>query len=231
MLPAMSASAAPILIDDFGQPSPQQFYVVSAINADPLLHKTTHASILGGERDLLVDVDGTSNLTSATGTIGGGLFDFGSSDVVTAALQYDGIDADQVVPTRALVNAGGLSVDLTGGGTNDRFRLDFANIDAGTTQTLLGVDVFLTGPGGATATFAGATLESLTPTSYTIPFSSFGTAGPFSFASVSSITLTFNSSLAPDVDFALDSFSAVPEPTGLALLAVGAGTCLRRRRR
>ena len=40
LLSAASASAASIVIDDFNQPNPQQFYVIAAINADPLLHKT-----------------------------------------------------------------------------------------------------------------------------------------------------------------------------------------------
>ena len=65
LLLSSAVSAAPITIDDFNQPNPEQFYVIAAINADPLLHKTAHPSILGGERDLLVDVIGSAALTTA----------------------------------------------------------------------------------------------------------------------------------------------------------------------
>src|SRR5687768_14769107 len=184
--------AAPIVIDDFAQPNPQQFYVIAAINADPLLHKTAHASILGGERDLLVDVVGTSNLTSASGTIGGGLYDFGSQDTVQTQLQYDGVDADQLLPTRALVNAQGLSVDLTGGGTNGQLVLSFTNLDAGEESDTLPVSITLTGPAGATASFTGTIPEGIAPFDYVVPFASMSTAGGFPFGNVTSIGLTLN---------------------------------------
>src|SRR5687768_15161337 len=217
--------AAPIVIDDFGQPNPEQFYVIGAINADPLLHKTSHASILGGERDLLVDVVGTAELTSATGTIGGGVFDFGSQDAVLASLQWDGVDADQLLPTRALVNAQGLTVDLTGGGMNGQLVLSFTNLDAGEESDTLPVSITLTGPAGATASFSGTIPEGIAPFDYVIPFASMSTAGGFSFGNVTSIGLTLNGGTTrPDADFGLDSFTAapIPEPAALSLLGVAA---------
>jgi hypothetical protein len=216
------ASAAPIVIDDFGQPNPEQFYVIAAINADPLLHKTAHPSILGGERDLLVDVVGSSALTTAAGTVGGGELDFGTSGPVLGMLQYDGVDADQLLPTRALVNAQGLTVDLTGGGTNNALRLDFDSIDGGPPATPLSYTITLTSPLAGVATRTGTLAETASPQSYLIPFASFTPSVNFAFTNVSSITLTLNGGVTqPDSDFKLSLFAAVPEPHSVALLGIG----------
>jgi len=217
-----TASAAQITIDDFGQPNPEQFYVIAAINADPLLHKTAHPSILGGERDLLVDVIGSAALTAAAGTVGGGVLDFGTSGPVLAMLQYDGIDADQLLPTRALVNGQGLSVDLTGGGSNNAFRLDFDSIDGGPPSTPLSYTITLTSPLAGVATRSGTLAETGVPLSYLIPFASFTPSVNFTFTNVSSITMTLNGGITqPDTDFRLSLFAAVPEPHSVALLGIG----------
>ncbi|NQU22181.1 MAG: hypothetical protein HQ567_12930, partial [Candidatus Nealsonbacteria bacterium] len=63
-------SGSSLMIDPFDGPDPSDSYFISAVDADPLLIETTDASILGGERDLLVDVLGTSTPISASGTIG-----------------------------------------------------------------------------------------------------------------------------------------------------------------
>jgi len=222
LLLSSAVSAASITIDDFNQPNPEQFYVIAAINADPLLHKTAHASILGGERDLLVDVIGSAALTTAAGTVGGGVFDFGTSGPVLAMLQYDGVDADQLLPTRALVNNQGLSVDLTGGGSNNALRLDFDSIDGGPPSTPLSYTITLTSPVAGVATRTGTLAETAGPQTYLIPFASFTPSVNFTFANVSSITLTLNGGTTqPDSDFRLSLFAAVPEPHSVALLGIG----------
>jgi hypothetical protein len=222
LLSPANASAASIVIDDFNQPNPQQFYVIAAINADPLLHKTVHGSILGGERDLLVDVIGNAALTTAAGTIGGGDLDFGSSGPVVATMQYDGVDADQLLPTRALVNNQGLAVDLTGGGTNSAFRLDFDSIDGGPPLTPLSYTITLTSPIAGVATRTGTLAETASPLSYFVPFSAFTQSVNFTFANVTGITLTLNGGTTqPDADYKLSLFAAVPEPHSIALLGIG----------
>jgi hypothetical protein len=224
LLTTAVASAAPITIDDFGQPNPEQFYVIAAINADPLLHKTAHPSILGGERDLLVDVVGSAALTTAAGTVGGGVLDFGTSGPVLAMLQYDGVDADQLLPTRALVNAQAMSVDLTGGGSNNAFRLDFDSIDGGPPSTPVSYTLTVTSlsPLAGTAVRTGTLAETAVPQSYLIPFASLTPSLNFSFVNVSSITLTLNGGTTqPDTDLRLSLFAAVPEPHSVALLGMG----------
>ena len=219
---AASASAAQITIDDFGQPSPQTFYVIAAINADPLLHKTAHPSILGGERDMLVDVIGNASLTTAAGTIGDGTLDFGSSGPVVVGLQYDGLDADQLLPTRALVDGQGLSVDLTDAGANNAFRLDFDSVDGGPPSTPLSYSITLTSPLAGVAVLSGSLAETATAQTYLLPFAAFTPSVNFSFANVSSITLVLNGGATqPDADFKVSLFAAVPEPHSVMLLAMG----------
>jgi len=227
-----SATAAPVLIDDFSQPNPDSFFVISALNPDPYLHKTTAAGILGGQRDMLIDVQGAPGLTTAVGSIGAGRLDFGSSGPVTAYLQYDGVDVDVIGPPAALTDGGALGGNLTGGGTNNQFRLSFNNIDGGVIANPLKVSLNLNGPGG-TASFSGTIPESALPTTYSVPFSSFATAGSFSFASVSSLLVTLNAvPAASNVDFELTRIETVPEPGTLALCGLGmVGLLLWRRNR
>jgi hypothetical protein len=227
-----SASAATVLIDDFSQPNPAAFYVVSALNPDPFLHKTTGAGILGGQRDLLIDVQGTPGLTTAVGSIGGGNFDFGSAGPVTAFLQYDGTDLDVVGPPAALTDGGALGADLTGGGTNNQLRFSFTSVDGGIIVNPLSVAVNLSGPGG-TASFTGTIPESVSPQAYSIPFASFATTGSFSFGTVSSLLIALNPvPAASNVDFQLTRIETVPEPGTLVLCALGlVGLFAWRRRR
>ena len=68
-------------------------------------------------------------------------------------LQYDGIDtADS--RELGLVNAENMLIDLTGGGTNDRFEFDFAASWGGNCRGL-DIDIFATTLSGGTLAYSG----------------------------------------------------------------------------
>ena len=199
-----------LVVDDFGAPSPPQTYFITLFDADPTLLKAADPAILTGERDLLVDVVGVPNVVSAGGQVGasGGLtqYDFASAVPGTrATLQYDGIDADDPGTPALVRNTSNASVDLTDGGVNTGFRLDFPMIQVGAGMTDLQVDVELFGPGGTSATFSGTVPESNLPRSLFIPFTAFTTFGGFSFADANILEFTFNNSGVADTDFTLDN--------------------------
>ncbi|MEX2120447.1 MAG: DUF4214 domain-containing protein [Pirellulales bacterium] len=205
------SSGAPI--DDFESPSPGETFFINAFNLDPTLLKHVTSGALGGERDVFIDVLGTANPISASGQVGfdgtGGFFTFATAAPGTmAVLEYDGVDADSPGPPASLINAEGLSADVTAGGTATGVRLDFETLEAGLLQTELDVEIRATGPGGAAATFTGAIPESIGPSIFFVPFSSFTTSGGFSFENISSLEFIFNSSGVPDVDFQLDFVGA-----------------------
>jgi len=217
-------AGAALIIDDFNEAA-MQTQVITILNPDPTLSKALAAGILGGERDLLLDVMGASGLVAYSGSVGQGTFAFNSSQPGTAAtLQYDGIDVDVVGPPASLVNNEGLGgLDLTAGGSG--FYLDFQSIDGGQTQmTALQIEVH--GP-GKSATFAGAIPDAGVPFSYVAPFAAF--SDPSVFSNVTSITVRINPAGARDVDFELDQVG-VPEPGTLALVGLGLAALIRRKR-
>jgi hypothetical protein len=206
------AVAAPILIDDFAAPNPQDVFIISLFNSDPFTNAYLDPGILGGQRNLLVDVDGTPKALTAVGTIGEGALDVNTSTPgAYIELGYLG------------VGGGGLGgVDLVDG-TNTGIRLDFDFIDPAGAE--FGI---LLGNGLGTATFVDFLPTSVGPTSIFVPFSSFLIAGGFTFTSVDSLFVGFNVAPipAPGLDFTLTSIQAtVPEPSTLAL-ATFAGLAL-----
>jgi hypothetical protein len=220
-----SATAAPILIDDFQAPAGQTSYVIRLLNpANTLVIETPGAGILGGERDLLIHVVSPvpAEPISAAGTVGDGRFDFvsGATARVRAVLQYDGLDADG----GSLVNSAGLNLDLTAGG-NNALRLWFDSVDGGPSQAGLGLQIVVTGPGGP-ATFNGTIPASASPSVFTAGFAAFDTTAPFPAAT--SLTFTFNPSApSPGVaaDFTLRAMAAVPEPSTIVLSLAGLLAC------
>jgi len=229
-------SAAPILIDDFSSPGGGgTSYVISANHPDPSLFKVSSLGILGGERDLLVDVNGTPGTVSAKGHIGGagGIYRFRSAGVVgtTATLQYDGVDPDVVGPPASLVNAGSLGgADLINGG-NLGLLFTFLSVDGGAGSTL-GLNIVATGPSGS-VTYTGLVPENPSSFAFFAPFSSFlPSSGTFSFNIVSSLEIKLNPLAVANVEFELDAVVAtIPEPHSLALtgLAMTGIIALRRR--
>ena len=229
--------ALPIVIDDFSAPAPQAAYAISIAHPDPTLIETPDPSLLSimaGERDLLVDVDGISGPVSATGTIGGGTYMFGTVGMgASATLQYDGLDTspggDIHTPSAILVNSEGLGgADLTDSGTNVGIRLDFLFIDGGA-GTVLGIEVEAHSTTGV-ATFSADIPHDPAPSSYLVPFAAF--TDPAVLAGATSLEITLNPTAVHDVDFELDYIGVeIPEPHSLALLAGGMLPLVGRRRR
>ena len=112
----------------------------------------------------------------------------------------DGLDADVPGPPASLQSASGLpSVDLTGGGTNQFLRLDFAAASGGPQG--LGVSIVLN-KGVAAASYAGWVPNTATGASMVVPFSAFTVWGAFSLTGVTSMDLMFNGAAIIMVTFA-----------------------------
>jgi hypothetical protein len=142
-------------------------------------------------------------------------------------IQYDGFDDESEHDfTNGLNNAQALGgLDLTDGGLNDAIEIAFHYLDAGTIQPeTMSLKIVITGESGGEAVFTDAIGESPDPFDYTIAFEDFtfnsGTADLFT--EVSSITIGFNETApVPNLDFALTSIAAVPEPSSAILVAIG----------
>ena len=190
-----------LVVDSFAEPDPADIWAISSFSPNPA--KFTHTgSMLGGERELTIEVLDVPDPISASGSIGAGVLDFatGVGDPGSkAVLIYDGTLATP------------LSQDLTDGGANTAFRLDTTMIQVGGTATKLEVVIDLAGPAG-TATYTGMLSESIGAESHYIPFADFTTTGTFSFQDVTSATVTFNPTGVPDVDFILDAIVVMQGP-------------------
>jgi hypothetical protein len=201
-------------IDNFSDPDPAQTFFISALNPNPFFTQTGPPApgVIGGQRDLLVAVQGNPNPISANGFFGtismnNGVFNLGTASNgpgTEVTLQYDGVDA-------SIANAQGLSADLTANGNNG-IRLDFNFLQVGT-GTTMDLEVAATSPGGGTATFSQLVTAHTGPFSVFIPFSSFSTSGPFTFSNVSSLQFFTNESGVQDVDYELNQIVAAQQRT------------------
>ncbi len=193
-------------IDQFSDPNPDFVYFINAVNANPLTRSDTGAGILGGQRDLTVNVLGPSNPISANGFVGllgtgDGVFNLGTASSGPGS---------QVIMTYD-ANGAGLATNLTAGGNNLRLDFDFLQVGTGTTMDM---KIVLNSPGG-TATFTTNITENGSAFSVIVPFGSFSTVGAFSFTNVSSAQFSFNNSGVQDVDFELnDIVGAMQKSTG-----------------
>jgi hypothetical protein len=200
-------SAMTTNIDNFSDPNPAGSWFINVLNPDPYFRQDAGAGIIGGQRDLTIDVLGPSNPISANGFIGtfainNGAFNFGTASSGAGSqgvLQYDGVDLDGN-NAQALPN-----VNLLANG-NTGIRLDFAFLQVGAGATMP-LSISATGPLG-TASFT--TLVNQNPGAFSlyIPFAAFSTSGTFSFGDVASLQFTFNQTGVPDVDFQIDQIVA-----------------------
>jgi hypothetical protein len=226
-----SASAAPLVIDDFASHF-GEFFIVSAFTPPFLLSgqpvERTGLPVLGGERDWAVNVFGEPTIQTAQIGIGVDIINFpsGRFHVATPAdspgsattLQYDGNDLDG----DSLVNAELLDVALPAGGA---IAIDFLWIDVPGSAEGMAVDIQLTSVGGGTASFTGRAPNSVTlqPSPYTLvaPPDLFSQSAAFDASHLSSVTFVLNSDGLVDADFIIDNLHAVPEPSTSTLIVVG----------
>lgn len=250
---ASGAQAETILIDDFSAPASEEPFLSADVTFPPLalvpkssvFAEDDDPAILGGQRDMLIEVVGELTSFAATGTVGGPkeileVLTGGRNSGAYVTLQYDGVDAGD--SEAGLNNASfPAPVDLTSGGTNDHLRLAFEYLAPEADVMNLEVKVF--GDGGQ-ATFDSSPAD--VPKSpaaafdYNVPFSAFDVLplGTDPLANAERIEIVFNNPVGgpvSHVDFALDAIEAVPEPSTLALLSlamamIAVGARARRRR-
>lgn len=221
----VSAARGNLIIDGFSAPATQEACLISLLDLDPTVMETTDAGIIGGERDVCIDVVGTPSLVSFTGAIGAGEFIFNSGMPGTAAiLQYDGVDTDTAGPPSELVHSEDLGgIDMASLGSF--IYLDFLSIEGGLSQT---TDIEIEVHNDLeVATYTGLIPDSAVALSYEVNFTDF--SNPSVFSNVTSIEMRINPAGAAHVDFVLDEIG-VPEPATIALLGLGSLGLLGRRR-
>jgi hypothetical protein len=237
----MPARGTIIAIDHFNSPNPAQFFILGTGSNPSTAMSYDSPDIIGGQRDTLVNVVGQGTPTSVVGIVGhdqsygidalqvgtNGL----SPTVVT--LLYSGLGTQGTAS--ALVNAHalalGLGIDLSGGGTNDRFKLHFFSSDARPTVGL-DVAVTITSPNGKLSTATVDAPNSTTGFDLNIPFSKL--VGNADVTHVDSIKFVFNGvRKTANVDYEVQLLAVVPEPGGAMLIATGmavvGGVAARRR--
>ena len=170
------------------------------------------AGVIGGQRDMLVDVNGIPTPISANGVVGGaaGSYFFASAGAPGSrvTIQYDGVDVEA---HGALVNQLGLSEDLSAGGLNTHLRMRILRLDAGQPGiNTMQIVVTMTSAGGS-ASYTGLVTEDPVgnPFLHLIPLSSFTTAGLFDFSAATSVTVEFNDPSQEDVDIEVDFIDLV----------------------
>ncbi|NQU25986.1 MAG: PEP-CTERM sorting domain-containing protein [Candidatus Nealsonbacteria bacterium] len=232
------------MIDSFDSPDPYELLFCPGEapwgDGNPCAMENVVAGVVGGERDVFVETRGEPRAISAIGMVGYepsyeagilalatyGFGDLGSASYVI--LQYDGVDDDEAETIwPALTNSEQLNTDLTGDGTNTAFVFGFLGLDAGSNRDSLDLNIVVNGPEGSAA-YSGAIPESPLAFNHTVDFADFTVAGANPFNAATSVTITLNNPTTPskNIDFELDSISAIPEPSTLGLLALGCLGCL-----
>lgn len=223
---AFDASATNLILDPFAAPDPS---VKLTVDGDPGTAPlttgsiiTTDASIFGGERDIEATwTSGAGEVSVSVGTnfLNESILTF-SADSATSGnlmIQWDGIDGSTAL------NASGLGgVDFSTFGV-DAFVLDVLQSDDG-----FNFQVAIYTDAANYTTVSLAAVEVLAPTQFIFDFDLFSSCAlPFvecvgagaDLTNVGAITAAVFGGT--NLDFRLDSVSAIPEPASLALMGLG----------
>ena len=204
-----STAHADILIDSFTDGNPLTVFGVGSSSSS-----TSASSILGGIRDESLTVRNLNGdeFFGAFGFDGEWSVGQGSTDQIQGSLRYDNFGI----------------VDLTEGGLNSQFAIDFLRSDSNEPiADVLSITAF----SGGNSDSQFVTIPSNNNSGVRlVDFSQFNGVD---FTQLSAIEL--NVDFGPDSagrDFEIGSFEAIPEPSTAALLGLfGATTFLRRRRK
>jgi len=224
LLLAASAGGEAILVDSFSEVDATlnaNWYLYPSEQQVPWQHTSSDPTeILGGEREIqLTPYDSSppplkSVVASAAVGVDAGLAPEGALQVGTqqahsavVTLTYDGEESDGL---------GG--VDLTDGGTNDRFVFTFEWVAA---VGSLDATVTVTDTEGRQLSQADTFSDVGSRTEYSVFFAGFSGDPGTSLDSVDSLEIVLNTALTTQIDFALESIEIVPEPASWALLATG----------
>jgi hypothetical protein len=228
-----TALADTLTIDDFTHPPlPGEFFTVFDAGANPRYESQTGPldHILGGSRDIFMEVDGTPRTGSLLVFTGE---DYSVPPRTLYAMVTGGMAGAKSKLTYDGTPESPLLVDLTNGTGAGKFVLQFDKSDGGDSP-VLDVGVVVTGQSG-TATLPQPALvpDSTDPFEFEIPFSSFTVSGASPFTNATKLEFLFNYDNTPNVDFKLFLLSSVtnggpevPEPSTAVIGAVAVLTML-----
>lgn len=225
-LAVSSASAAPVVVDHFN--SGTQTLTVTFPPIGATAASQAAGIMLGGQRDAeLQIVGGTAggNATLRINDVGGGGADFliqsnASTINSTAWIGWDGIDGSASHLAGGINTLNSFNLLSTG---NTSLELDLLDVDLSTTFTI-------TAWNNGAAFGSGVSVSKPALSTTTVLMFGFNEFAGINWANVGALQLTI-SSPNPSFDVTLHSLIAVPEPTSMAFLGLGAVALLRRRRK